>query len=127
MAIEDITVVGHQTRLGPIADRVRGQRVALEICLKSEVDTRTVRSALDHPIDVFDSAGLLTTVNTDNTLMSMTDMTYEFELLNTVKGFTGEDFLRITMQSLDAAFCDETTKQQVRRKIVAGYPQLAPN
>ncbi len=124
--IEDITVTGDQIQLGPIVDRVRSQGVALEICPKSEVDTRTVRSAVDHPIDVLDAAGLLTTVNTDNTLMSMTNMTNEFAFLTNHKGFTSEDFYRITMQSLDSAFCDDTTREQVRTAIVRGYDQLAP-
>lgn len=123
--MEDIDAGDDGLRLGPTADRVLQEGVALEICPKSEVDTKTVRSAADHPIDVLHRAGFATTINTDNTLMSMTDMTREFGLLSTEKGFTSADFRRVTLQAIDAAFCDDETKEHVRSRVAAGYDDSA--
>jgi len=123
--VEDIDVSDGELRMGPTADRVLRQRVALEVCPKSEVDTRTVRSAADHPIDLLDGAGFVTTINTDNTLMSMTDMTREFGLLTAEKDFTTEDFLRVTLQAVDASFCDDATREQIRNRVLSGYGEVA--
>ncbi len=123
--IEDVHADNTHLRFGPTADRIRYERIALEICFKSEVDTRAVMSATVHPIDVLHRAGFATTINTDNRLMSMTDMTHEFELLATHKGFGLRDFEQLTINAIDAAFCDAATKEEIRSRVRHGYDEHA--
>ena len=123
--VDDIAADRGFLRFGRTADRVRHGSVPLELCLKSEIDTRVVHSAAAHPIDLLDREGFVTTINTDNTLMSMTDMSNEFDLLSTHKGFTNHDFRRLTMNAIDAAFCDDATKEQIRSRVALGYEGLA--
>lgn len=123
--VEDMEDDGSQVTLGATADRVRQEGIALEICPKSEVDTGAVRSAAAHPIDVLHREGFVTTINTDNTLMSMTDMSREFDLLSWQKGFTMDDFRSITLNAVEAAFCDVATKDEIRATVRAGYDEVA--
>ena len=123
--VEDIKAHNGDVALGETAQRVLNQRIALEICPKSEIDTRTVGAAAAHPIDLLHRAGFATTINTDNTLMSSTDMSREFDLLSSHKGFALEDFRSITMQAVDAAFCDEETKAHVQDVVDRGYKELS--
>ncbi len=122
---EDLDTSDGVLRFGPTADRVRYERIALEICPKSEVDTRVVLSPAAHPIDVLFREGFVTTINTDNTLMSKTDMSREFELLSDAKGFTNSEFRAMTLNAIEVAFCDTDTKDDVRSRVEAGYDRVA--
>ena len=121
--VEDIDPAESGYRLGPTADRVRQAGIPLEICPQSEVDTRAVSSAATHPIDVLHREGFVTTINTDNTLMSGTDMAREFDLVASYKGFTTDDFRTITLNAVDAAFCSAATKERVRAQVIDGYAE----
>ena len=59
-------------------------------------------------------------MNTDNRLVSATDMAEEFEFL-THKGFELSDLRAVTVQALDSAFCDDETRERVRADVLAGY------
>jgi adenosine deaminase len=75
----------------------------------------------DHPFGMLYRAGFATTVNTDNRLMSGITMTHEFEVLARHHGFERDDFRRVTLNAVDAAFCDDETREQIRGQVEAGY------
>jgi len=121
--IEDTEVVdGEIVSMGPVAAEVHERRIPLELCPTSNVHTKMYPTPADHPFGALYRGGFVTTVNTDNRLMSRTTMTREFELLAEHHRFAVEDFLTITRAALDAAFCDEATKATVRAALEAGYP-----
>jgi adenosine deaminase len=78
-------------------------------------------TAADHPFGALYRAGFATTLNTDNRLMSGIDMTHEFEVIEKHHGFMEKDFRRVTLAAVDAAFCDEDTRERVRARVEAGY------
>ncbi|HXY29705.1 MAG TPA: adenosine deaminase [Gemmatimonadaceae bacterium] len=73
--------LGHATRLEEdpeLAQYVNDRRIALEICLTSNVQTRAVPSYQAHPLRRYFDRGMVVALNTDNRLMSGTTLTDEY-------------------------------------------------
>jgi adenosine deaminase len=120
--IEDTAVRdGAITGMGPVASRVRGEGIALEVCPRSNLDTHMYPTAQDHPVGLLHRAGMPVTLNTDNRLMSRTSMSREFGLVVEHHGFAISDLEAVTLRAAEAAFCDEDARRSVRRRIEAGY------
>lgn len=120
--VEDAVVRdGEIVELGPIAAKVLESAVPLEICPTSNLHTGMYPNAAAHPVGMLDRAGFVVTLNTDNRLMSGISLTDEFELVATHHGFGIEDLHRVTLNAVDAAFCDEETRGTVRARVEAGY------
>lgn len=112
---------GAITDLGIVAQRVHDERIALEVCPTSNVDTRAFPDLVAHPIGLLHRAGFAVTLNTDNRLMSATSMSREAMMVMTHQGITVDDLRAMSLTAVDAAFCDEATRTAVRSRVVAGY------
>jgi adenosine deaminase len=103
--IDDITVVdGKIVKLGDLAQYVLDKRIPLEICLLSNVHTGAAKSLEEHPFKIFYQGKFRVTLNTDNRLMSDTNMTKEFEAAADTFGLSLEDFEKLTINSMKSAF-----------------------
>jgi adenosine deaminase len=115
--IEDIQ---HGT-LGDFAAYVRNERIPLEMCPSSNVQTGAVSSIADHPIHSLDRLGFRVTVNPDNRLMSATSMTREFALLADAFDYTFADVGRLSVNAAKSAFAPyEVRRALVQRVTAAG-------
>ncbi|MEX1208678.1 MAG: adenosine deaminase [Acidimicrobiia bacterium] len=112
---------GDIVAMGEVATEVHDRRIPLELCPTSNLHTKMYPTAADHPFGALYRAGFVTTLNTDNRLMSGIDMTHEFEVIEQHHGFEEKDFRRVTLAAVDAAFCDEETRERVRARVEAGY------
>jgi adenosine deaminase len=120
--IEDTTVEGGEIiDLGPVASEVMERRIILELCPYSNLDTGMYPGPAQHPIGMLHRAGFAVTINTDNRLMSATSMSREFALVIDHHGFTRDDLRMATLTALDAAFCDEATRESARGRVIDGY------
>lgn len=120
--VEDTEVVdGKIVSMGPVASEVHQRGIALELCPTSNLHTRMYPAAADHPIGVLHRAGFTVTVNTDNRLMSGITMTDEFGLVAEHQGFAVQDLHAVTLNAIEAAFCDDDTRARVRAAINDGY------
>ena len=75
--------IGHGTRLaedGDLLNYVNDHRIPLEICLTSNLQTRSVQALEQHPFRFYLDYNLRVTLNTDNRLMSNTTVTDELML-----------------------------------------------
>ncbi len=75
--------IGHGTHLkedGDLLNYVNDHRIPLEICLTSNVQTKSCKTLEDHPLRFYYDFGVRVTVNTDNRLMSNTTVTDELFL-----------------------------------------------
>lgn len=103
--IEDIAVAdGRAVKLGDLAQYVLDKRIPLEICLMSNVHTGAAPSLEQHPFKVLYQEKFRVTLNTDNRLMSDTNMTKEFEAAARAFGLTIDDFEKITINAMKSAF-----------------------
>jgi adenosine deaminase len=74
--------IGHGTRLHEdpaLMAYVNDHRIPLEICLTSNLQTGVVARLEDHPFRDYYRRGLRVTLNSDNTLVSATSMTREYQ------------------------------------------------
>ena len=99
--------IGHGTRLiedPELTQYVNDRRIALEVCLTSNVQTRVADSYATHPIREYFDRGLNVTLNTDNRLMSATTLTDEYVIAAEQLGFTMEELAGIALNSFESAF-----------------------
>jgi adenosine deaminase len=113
--IEDIQ---HGT-LGDFAAYVRNERIPLEMCPSSNVQTGTVSSIAEHPIPSLDRLGFRVTVNPDNRLMSATSMTREFALLADAFDYTFADVGRLSINAAKSAFAPYEVRRALVQRITA--------
>lgn len=100
--------------------------IGLELCPTSNMQTKAIASWAEYPIRMFMDEGLKVTVNTDNRMVSDTNLTNEFTKLNKYFGIGEEEIRKIYLNSIDCAFASDEVKQILYKKMidVSQYKQL---
>ena len=93
-----------ELRLGRLAAYVRDERIALEMCPSSNVQTGAAGSIASHPISLLKKLRFRVTLNTDNRLMSDTSVSKEMALLVDEAGWDLEDLRWVTVNGMKSAF-----------------------
>jgi adenosine deaminase len=119
--------IGHGTHL--IDDPVlmaeaRDTGVAIECCLTSNLQTRAIPSIDAHPLRQYFDAGVQVSINTDNRLMSGTDLVSEYLLAARHLGFTFDELLRLARQGFTNAFLPDAEKQALLARVDADFAAL---
>jgi adenosine deaminase len=99
--------IGHATHLvddETLSEYVNDHRIALEICLTSNVQTHAVASYEEHPLRAYHDRGMNVVLNTDNRLMSGTTLSDEYLLAARHLDFTFEELAEIALNSFASAF-----------------------
>ncbi len=97
---KDNNVVG----FGDLAQYVLDKRIPLEICLLSNVHTGAVDKIENHPFGILFKEKFRVTINTDDRLMSNTNMTKEFMTAIDYFNLNMDDVEKITINSMKSAF-----------------------
>ena len=108
--------LGHATRLiedEALMAHVQEQRIALEICLTSNVQTRAATSYASHPLREYYDRGLNVVLNTDNRLMSGTTLVDEYVHAASALGFTLPELRRIALNGFESAFLPPEEKRML--------------
>jgi len=106
-AIDDLALVDDLAEQGIVLECCPGSNVALGVCPGWSA----------HPIQRLRDRGVKVTVSTDDPPFFHTTMTGEYENLAATFGWGEEDFAEINATAIDAAFCDEATKDKIRKKL----------
>ena len=99
--------IGHATRLfedPSLAQYVNDRRIALEICLTSNVQTCAVASYETHPLRAYFDQGQNVVLNTDNRLMSGTTLTDEYAHAASSLGFSLRELAQVARNGFESAF-----------------------
>jgi adenosine deaminase len=99
--------IGHATRLiedESLTQYVNDRRIALEICLTSNVQTHAVESYEEHPFRRYYDRGMNVVLNTDNRLMSGTTLTDEYMHAATTLGFNFDELCDVALNGFASAF-----------------------
>ena len=99
--------IGHGTRLyeDPVLQAfLRDRRTLIEVNITSNVQTRVVRRAAEHPVRGYVDAGLNVTLSTDSWLMSGVSLSDEYWTAHTQLGFGRADVDRLILNGFAGAF-----------------------
>jgi adenosine deaminase len=99
--------IGHATRLiedESLTQYVNDRRIALEICLTSNVHTRAADSYEQHPLRRYFERGMNVVLNTDNRLMSGTTLSDEYFHAARSLEFTFDELAQIALNGFTSAF-----------------------
>jgi adenosine deaminase len=119
--------IGHGTHLAEDPDLmawVNDRRIAVEMCLASNMQTRAIRDWSDHPIRRFLHDGLRVTLNTDNRLVSGTTMTHELELAVDHYDLTEEQLTKILLDGFKSAFLPLAEKARLIDVVLEEFSAL---
>jgi adenosine deaminase len=114
-ALEDCgaTRIGHGTRLGEDPElfaEVVEKRIPLEMCVSSNVHTRTVATVAEHPLRGYVEAGVVVTLNTDGRLTDGVSLTDEYHLAHAALSLSKEQLARLVLNACESAFLPEFEK-----------------
>ncbi len=97
-----------------VTEKLIKKNIPLEVCISSNVQTKTVASLNMHPVKKLFDKGVLITINSDNMTVSDTDVFKEFKIAQ--KNFGLEPKL-LLKNAVNSAFCDQDLKKYLLKKI----------
>jgi adenosine deaminase len=111
--------------LGPIAQWVKDQEIALETSPSSNLQTGAIAQwgdeLIDHPFDLLYQLGFNVTVNTDNRLMSNTTLSRELALLVDAFGYDLADLEVFQLNAAAASFLPLEDRENLTTEILQGF------
>lgn len=96
---------------------VKEKGVILEMCPKSNIDTRGVKDYLSHPVYKYHKDNIKVNLSTDNRTVSDITLTEEYYNLHKAFNMTLDDYKSIYLDSVEASFCSEDLKKKLRTYI----------
>ena len=108
--------IGHATRLiedTSLTDYCNDRRIALEICLTSNVQTHATESYATHPFREYYDRGLNVVLNTDNRLMSDVTLTDEYVHAAQSLGFDFDELARVALNGFESCFLPHEERLQL--------------
>ena len=117
-----VTRIGHGVRAiedPGLVDRIIGEGIVLEVNPGSNISLSVFDTWADHPIAALRDRGAKVTVSTDDPPYFATTMTDEYASLERHHGWIEADFLSVAQTAIDAAFCDEGTRDTIRSRLTA--------
>ena len=116
--------IGHGTRLredGDLLNYVNDQRIPLEVCLTSNVQTRACKSFESHPLPFYMSYGIRCTINTDNRLVTDTTVTEELARAVQYYDLNIGDLRKLMIDGFKSSFLPYRKKRSVTARACAEF------
>lgn len=112
-------------QLGNLAQYVLDRRIPLEMCLYSNLHTGACKHLEEHPFGLFFRNGFRVCLNTDDRLMSDTNMTKETILATELFDLTLADLERLNLNAIKSAFAPfDKRLELIFNTIKPGYAAL---
>jgi len=108
--------IGHGVRAIEDKDLVRrlaDERVVLEVCPGSNMALGVYSVLRFHPVNLLRRAGVRLTLNSDDPPFFNTTLGKEYASVARTFGWSLDDQLDITRTAIEAAFCDDSTRQRL--------------
>ncbi len=118
--------IGHGSKLMDdprLAERLARDGIAVEVCLTSNLQTRSVPSLASHPFRAMRRAGVRVTLNTDDPAISRTTLSEEYRRAARAYILTRKDFAELSMNACDAAFLSASRRRALRARVATLAPR----
>ena len=112
--------IGHALRAvddPALMDYLAEQRIGVESCLTSNVQTSCVPDYRSHPLRRFLEAGIPATINSDDPGISGIDLRHEYEVAAPRAGLTQAHIRQAQANALEAAFLTEEEKRSLQSRV----------
>lgn len=96
---------------------VKEKGIVLEMCPKSNIDTKGVESYSQHPFYNYHKDDIKLNLSTDNRTVSDITLLEEYNNLHKTFKMNLEDYKKIYLNSIEASFCNEDIKRKLRTYI----------
>lgn len=100
--------------------------ICLEVCIKSNLDTKAVDNIKNHPIKKLMDTGIKVTLNTDNRTVSNTSLYNEYKLFNDNFDNSIDTLIEINRNAINYAFISDEEKRQLLN-IIDNFANKLPN
>ncbi|EFC48763.1 predicted protein [Naegleria gruberi] len=108
--------IGHGTRLFQdenLLKYVRDCKIALEICVTSNYQTKAVNSYKEHPLPLYFKFGIPVCICTDNTLMSNITLSEELFRIQNLFNFTNDEIIKMIRNGFEYSFLTWPEKEEM--------------
>jgi len=116
--------IGHGVRSiedPKLIDHLKRERIHLEVCPTSNLQTGIAREYAEHAVDELYRAGVPLSINTDTRTITNITLTEEYRNLQQHFGWSSADLLACNQAAIDAAFVDDSVKQKLRDQLTVSY------
>ncbi|MEI9806476.1 MAG: adenosine deaminase [Bacteroidota bacterium] len=116
--------IGHGVRSAEdekLLDFLRQEKIHLEVCPTSNVQTNVFDTIEDHSADKIYNWGVSMSINTDSRTITPVTLAGEYALLEKKFSWKKEHFLKCNLEAIEHSFTSEVMKDQLRKKIIAAY------
>lgn len=121
--------IGHGVQAhkdGSLLALLAREKIALELCPTSNVQTRACRSYRTHPLKKLLAAGVIATINSDDPAVSQTSLSLEYLRAARYCGLTSAELRTCALNAAHAAFLPPQRKAALVRRVAAAWPSDAP-
>lgn len=119
--------IGHGVRSiedAALVEHLRNQRIHLEVCPSSNVQTRTCPTYAEHAVGTLRRAGVPLGISTDTRTITNVTLEQEYARLREHFGWSDEELLACNREALRAAFLDEPTRGRLLQQLAIFASQL---
>lgn len=116
--IEDIDNTSEGGALGPTAIRIHRERICLEVCPSSNLQTGVAADIASHPVGPLHDLGFAVALSSDNRLMSRTATSRELTLAAEAFDWNLAHLEQIILTGLDAGFAPDQARRVLREEVV---------
>lgn len=102
-----------------LMDFLAEQRIGIESCLTSNIQTSTVPTLTRHPLKTFLEHGVLASLNTDDPAVQGVDIIHEYEIAAPAAGLSSAQIRQAQINGLESAFLSAQEKQALIEKVKA--------
>ncbi|WP_330982582.1 MULTISPECIES: adenosine deaminase [Enterobacterales] len=102
-----------------LMDFLAEQRIGIESCLTSNIQTSTVPTLARHPLKTLLEHGVLASLNTDDPAVQGVDIIHEYEIAAPEAGLSAAQIRQAQINGLEIAFLSAQEKQALIEKVKA--------
>lgn len=126
--VNDITRgSGGRHKLGRLARFVRDQRIPLEVCPSSNLQTGVAATIGEHPVGTLLWLDFNVTLNCDNRLLGATTLSREYGLVSEAFGLSTRQLAQVALAGASALFLDHAERSRLIEQLTHAWSRASVN